>query len=86
MISGFRMQGLNMTAGYKINTANPYDYYYGNRFSGQYAVFITNSGSTNQWMIAPNAGIQYEHSMKDMDGAYRIRPDRRNGLLWNVWG
>ena len=65
--------GLNMTAGYKINTANPYDYYYGNRFSSGMQVYYK-FRFHNQWMIAPNAGIQYEYSMKDMDEGYLIRP------------
>lgn len=25
-------------------------------------------------MIAPNVGFQYEHSIKDLDGGYSVRP------------
>lgn len=65
--------GLNVTASYKINTTNQYDYYYGNRFSGS-SQFYYKFRFNNKWMIAPNLGFQYEHSMKDLDGGYSVRP------------
>jgi len=65
--------GLNVTASYKINTTNQYDYYYGNRFSGS-SQFYYKFRFNTKWMIAPNLGFQYEHSMKDLDGGYSVRP------------
>lgn len=65
--------GLNITASYKINTTNKYDYYYGNRFSGS-SQFYYKFRFNNKWMIAPNAGFQYEYSAKDLDGGYSVRP------------
>lgn len=65
--------GLNVTASYKINTENKYDYYYGNRFSGSSQLYYK-FRFNNKWMIAPNLGFQYEYSSKDLDGGYSVRP------------
>lgn len=65
--------GLNITASYKINTENKYDYYYGNRFSGSTQLYYK-FRFNNKWMVAPNAGFQYEYSAKDLDGGYSVRP------------
>lgn len=58
--------GLNVNTSYKINTANRYDYTYGNKFSMStqlYHKFRLGDKSN----IAPNAGILYESSQKDRD-------------------
>ncbi|MCH5598191.1 transporter family protein [Niabella ginsengisoli] len=58
--------GINLNSNYKINTANKFDYRYGNKLSlnsQAYYKFRTKSNI----MIAPNAGIQYENSKTDMD-------------------
>jgi hypothetical protein len=69
----FQDAGLNLTASYKINTTNQHNYYYGNRFSGS-TQFYYKFRFNNKWMIAPNAGIQYEKSAIDLDEGYSVRP------------
>lgn len=64
--------GFNATASYKINTINPYDYYYGNRFSGSAQVYHK-FRFDNKFMIAPNIGFNIERSWKDIDGATAVR-------------
>lgn len=61
--------GMNVNTNYKINTANSYDYQYGNKFSGNaslYYKFRVKQAVT----IAPNTGVLYETAQKDMDGKY----------------
>ncbi len=58
--------GINLNGNYKINTANRFDYQYGNKASlnaQAYYKFRTKS----KVMIAPNAGVQYENSKTDRD-------------------
>ena len=58
--------GINIASNYKINTANKFDYRYGNKFNMNaqaYYKFRINS----KLMVAPNAGVQFETSDKDMD-------------------
>ena len=64
--------GLNITAGYKINTTNKHDYYYGNRFSGSTQLYYK-FRFNKKWMASPNAGFHYERSGKDLDGGYSVR-------------
>lgn len=64
--------GFNATASYKINTTNPYDYYYGNRFSGS-AQLYHKFRFDNKFMIAPNMGINIENARKDIDGITAVR-------------
>lgn len=65
--------GLNITASYKINTTNRYNYYYGNRFSSSAQLYYK-FRFHNKWMVAPNAGVQYEYASKDLDDGYSVRP------------
>lgn len=63
--------GLNLTGSYKINTTNSSDYYYGNKFSGSaqlYYKFRIKDVAT----LAPNAGLSYESSVRDLDGGYSV--------------
>lgn len=56
--------GINTNISYKINTANKYDYTYGNKFTGNflfYCKFRINDAIT----ISPNAGGLYEISAQD---------------------
>lgn len=57
--------GINVNAGYKINTANKYDYRYGNKLTlnmlGYYRVAIN-----DKITISPNSGILYETASKDL--------------------
>lgn len=58
--------GINISASYKMNTANRYDYNYGNKLSGSLQLYY-------KWRIgktitlAPNAGLLYENAKKDID-------------------
>lgn len=58
--------GINTNVSYKINTANKYDYQYGNKLTtnilGYYKFNIQNKVT-----IAPNTGIMYEQAQKDLN-------------------
>lgn len=60
--------GLNINSSYKMNSANKYDYRYGNKFSlsaqAYYKLRLAKKIS-----IAPNVGTQYETANRDKDGA-----------------
>lgn len=64
--------GVNVNLSYKMNTANKYDYQYGNKFSSNvlaYYKFRLN----NNISVGPNAGILYERAVKDTENKkYRI--------------
>ena len=63
--------GINIAAGYKINTRNKYDYRYGNKFNqssqAYYKIRIK-----DKLTISPNAGILYETAAEDRDGKYEV--------------
>lgn len=61
--------GMNVNASYKMNTANSYDYQYGNKFSGNASLYYK-LRIKQAVTIAPNTGILYETAEKDMDGKY----------------
>ncbi len=56
--------GINVNAGYKINTANKYDYRYGNKLTlnmlGYYRFALN-----EKIAISPNSGVLYETASKD---------------------
>jgi hypothetical protein len=56
--------GFNVSAGYKTNTANKYDYRYGNKFSLSTQAY-SKVRIARKLSISPNAGIQYEGAAKD---------------------
>ncbi len=63
--------GLNLSASYKMNTTNKYEYNYGNKLSGSaqlYYKFRIKQVAT----LAPNAGLAYERSGKDLDDGYGV--------------
>jgi hypothetical protein len=72
--------GLNLTSIFKINTANSYNYQYGNKWSltGQlyYKIKIGKKAT-----IAPNAGMQYETAQNDTDGDIEVTVSGGNLLL-----
>lgn len=75
--------GINLNANYKINTANRYDYQYGNKVnlnSQAYYKFRTQS----KIMIAPNVGVQYETSGADRDENIRVIASGGNLLMGTV--
>lgn len=58
--------GMNITANYKINTNNKYDYRYGNK-ANLNTQFYYKINIKNKFVLAPNAGLQYEYSSLDSD-------------------
>jgi len=63
--------GINIAAGYKMNTDNKYDYRYGNKWNSA-AQFYYKFRIKNKVQLAPNAGVQYEYSDKDSDGRFSV--------------
>jgi hypothetical protein len=63
--------GLNVAASYKMNTANKYEYNYGNKLNGS-AQFYYKKRTRNNFVIAPNAGLAYERSKKDIDNTFIV--------------
>ena len=56
--------GLNINAGYKINTTNRYGYRYGNKFTANTLLYHrTDIGS--KLVLTPNAGVLFETAAKD---------------------
>lgn len=72
--------GLNIAAGYKINTANKYQYNYGNKFNSTAQVYYK-FRIKNKFTIAPNAGIMYEKSKKDIESKIEVNASGGNLLL-----
>ena len=63
--------GLNVSASYKMNTGNKYEYSYGNKWNMNaqlYYKFRIKKVLT----VAPNAGIGYERSARDLDEGYQV--------------
>ena len=75
--------GINLSSNYKINTANQYDYRYGNKFSLNSQVYYKFL-IKNKVTIAPNAGVQYERSDEDLDKGLSVSASGGNLLLGTV--
>jgi len=58
--------GLNINTNYKINTANKYNYQYGNKFTLSSQLYYKFK-IANKFSVVPNTGIIYETSQKDKD-------------------
>ena len=58
--------GININTNYKINTSNKYDYRYGNKFTTN-ALAYYKIRVAKMMTIAPNAGVLYETSQKDIE-------------------
>ena len=58
--------GINVSGNYKINTANKYDYQYGNKLNVNSQLYYKFRTKKDR-MIAPNIGAQYEKSQQDWD-------------------
>ncbi|PZR24622.1 MAG: hypothetical protein DI535_21445 [Citrobacter freundii] len=56
--------GVNINAGYKINTANQYEYKYGNKFTAN-TLLYQRINIVNKVIITPNAGVLFETAAKD---------------------
>jgi len=58
--------GLNANLNYKINTANKYDYRYGNKFTSNVLLYHK-FRIADKVTVAPNIGILYETAGKDVE-------------------
>jgi len=63
--------GINMSASYKMNTENKFNYRYGNKFNASAQAYYK-LRIRKTVMIAPNAGIMYETSQKDHDNKFAV--------------
>ncbi len=75
--------GINVTSSYKMNTTNRYGYQYGNKFninSQAYYKFRIKK----KWLLAPNAGVQYETAATDDDKGFNVTVSGGNLLLGTV--
>ncbi len=62
--------GVNINSSYKINTANKYQYQYGNKL-GVNAQAYYKFRIKKKLTLAPNAGVQYETAKNDLDAGFR---------------
>ncbi len=85
MMYDIRLQdaGLNINAGYKINTTNTYDYRYGNKLNATVQAYHK-FRIRQQWMLAPNIGLQYEQSGTDRDGSVQVTASGGSLLLGTI--
>ncbi|MEO8583727.1 MAG: transporter [Flavitalea sp.] len=58
--------GINLAASYKMNTTNKYNYSYGNKISSNAQAYYK-FRIKNVVTVAPNAGVQFENSQRDVD-------------------
>ena len=75
--------GLNISAGYKMNTANKYEYRYGNKLTTSAQAYYKVS-INDKFNIAPSAGIMYEKSQKDIDDETVVDISGGNLLLGSL--
>lgn len=72
--------GINVASSYKINTANKYDYRYGNKFNVNGQVYYK-VRVKQKLLIAPSAGMQYETASNDNDKSFNVTVSGGNLLL-----
>ena len=75
--------GINAIASYKINTANKYEYTYGNKFNFSSQLYYK-FRIMQKITVAPNAGVLYETANKDLDGKYRADISGGNILMGTI--
>lgn len=75
--------GLNANTMYKLNTVNSYQYKYGNKWSSSLQAYYK-FRIKGKWLLAPNAGIQYEQSAKDSDNKLEVNISGGNLLLGTI--
>ncbi len=63
--------GINLTSAYKITTTNKYDYKYGGKFNINAQAYYK-FRIKNKWTAAPNTGVQYEKSNRDLDNGFNV--------------
>lgn len=71
--------GLNVSAGYKINTENKYGYWYGNRLNAGMQAYYK-FRFFGKMTIAPNLGVAYENSVRDLWDGYAVYTS--GGYAW----
>lgn len=69
--------GINFSGQYKINSSNAYHYIYGNKLNLSTQLYY--KLRAGNWSLAPNAGLQYEQSAKDIDN--KLTVDLTGGRL-----
>lgn len=72
--------GINMMASYRITTTNRYGYKYGNKFNINAQAYYK-FRVTSQYVIAPNAGIQYETAQNDLNNGFDVTVSGGNILM-----
>ena len=72
--------GINITSAYKMNTANKYNYQYGNKFNTNSQLYYK-LRIKKKLLIAPNAGVQYETAATDKDNDFTVTVSGGNLLL-----
>lgn len=75
--------GVNVSASYKMNTANEYSYNYGNKVNGTAQVYYK-FRLNNKYTIAPNVGAMYEQSKRDIDNKLLVDISGGSLLLGSV--
>ncbi len=72
--------GINLSTNYKITTANKYNYQYGNKFNINTQAYYKFT-IKNKLTLAPNAGVQFEKTKKDLDNGFNVTVSGGNLLL-----
>ncbi|MGJ7032605.1 transporter [Niabella hirudinis] len=72
--------GINLGAYYKINTANRYQYRYGDKLNLNAQAYYK-FRIAGQLMLAPNAGVQYEYAKTDIDNDVLVTVSGGNLLM-----
>jgi hypothetical protein len=75
--------GLNISGSYKMNTANKYGYNYGNKLNATAQLYYKFKLSQNL-TLAPNTGVVYEMSKKDIDNTIPVDISGGNLLQGSV--
>lgn len=71
--------GLNVSANYKTNTSNRYQYQYGNKFTLSSQLYY--KIKVGKITLAPNTGLQYETGNKDLDQGFTVDLSGGNALM-----
>lgn len=74
--------GINISASYKINSANKYDYRYGNKLNLSTQLF--HKINLRHFAFAPNAGLQFETAKQDIDNNFKVDLSGGNVLLGTI--
>ncbi|WP_291912357.1 transporter [Chitinophaga sp. CB10] len=75
--------GINANLSYKINTANRYDYRYGNKYTANLLAYYK-FRIAPQVTVSPDAGVLYETAGKDMDAGLQVDVSGGYALMGTV--